>query len=135
MTSEKLNFDIYREIEDITRIQQTEADIEYRKTISKLEDNFVKRSKYEIIEEIEDELRAYVWKYFEMCHILPSWPDSKPIMFSDDDHNIIGLPPISKDNILFKIVVKCCIIYNIFLTIYSFIACYLKRFKYTGCTL
>jgi len=97
MTSEKLNFDIYREIEDIITIQQTKADINYRTTISKLKDNFVKRNKYEIIDEIEDELRAYVWKYFEMCHILPSWPDSKPIIFSDDDNNIIGLPPISKD--------------------------------------
>jgi len=101
MTSEKLNFDIYREIEDIIRVQQTEADIKYRKTISKLEENFVQRNKYEIIEEIEDELRAYVWKYFEICHHLPSWPDSKPIMFSDEDNNIIGLPPISKDIIYY----------------------------------
>ncbi|XP_015377577.1 PREDICTED: uncharacterized protein LOC107171834, partial [Diuraphis noxia] len=94
MTSEKLNLDIYREIEDIIQIQQTEADIKYRNTRIKLEENFVKRNKYEIIEEIEDELRTYVWKYFKTCHILPSWPDSKPIVFSDDDNNIIGLPPI-----------------------------------------
>ncbi|XP_060876495.1 dynein regulatory complex protein 11-like isoform X1 [Metopolophium dirhodum] len=94
ITSEKLNFDINRELEDTIRIQQTEADIEYRKIISKLEDNFIQRNKYEIIEEIEDELRAYVWTYFEMCHHLPSWPNSKPIMFSDDNDKIIGLPPI-----------------------------------------
>lgn len=100
MTSDKLNFDIYRELEDTIRIQQTAADKEYRKTISKLEDKFIQRNKYEIIEEIEDELRAYVWKYFEMCHHLPNWPNSKPIMFSDDSDKIIGLPPISKDNII-----------------------------------
>jgi len=98
MTSEKMNFDINRELEDTIRIQQTEADIEYRKIISKLEDNFIQRNKYEIIEEIEDELRAYVWTYFEMCHHLPSWPNSKPIMFSDDNDKMIGLPPISKDD-------------------------------------
>ncbi|KAL4090726.1 hypothetical protein QTP88_025507 [Uroleucon formosanum] len=94
MTSDKLNFDMYRELEDTIRIQQTEADKEYRKTIRKLEDKFIQRNKYEIIEEIEDELRAYVWKYFEMCHHLPTWPNSKPIMFSDDSDQIIGLPPI-----------------------------------------
>jgi len=100
MTSEKMNFDINRELEDTIRIQQTEADIEYRKIISKLEENFIQRNKYEIIEEIEDELRAYVWTYFEMCQHLPSWPNSKPIMFSDDNDKIMGLPPISKDDII-----------------------------------
>ncbi|XP_025193072.1 dynein regulatory complex protein 11-like, partial [Melanaphis sacchari] len=94
ITSEKLNFNINYELEDTIQIQQTEADFEYRKVITKLEENFVQRDKHEIIEEIEDELRAYVWKYFEMCHHLPTWPDSKPIMFSDDNNNVIGLPPI-----------------------------------------
>lgn len=100
MTSEKFSFDINRELEDAIRIQQAEADIKHRKIISELEDNFVQRNKDEIIEEIEDELRAYVWKYFEMCHHLPTWPNAKPIMFSDDNNDIIGLPPISKDNII-----------------------------------
>ncbi|CAH1738693.1 unnamed protein product [Aphis gossypii] len=94
ITSEKLNFNVNRELEDIIQKQQAEADLEYRKVIIKLEENFVQRNKHEIIEDIEDELRAYVWKYFEMCHHLPTWPDSKPIMFSDDNNNIIGLPPI-----------------------------------------
>lgn len=104
ITSEKLNFNVNRELEDIIQKQQAEADLEYRKVIIKLEENFVQRNKHEIIEDIEDELRAYVWKYFEMCHHLPTWPDSKPIMFSDDNNNIIGLPPISKTYYLHTII-------------------------------
>lgn len=95
MTSEKQNSDINHELQETIRTQQAEADIEYRKVIIKLEDDFAKRSKYELIEQIEDELRAYVWTFFETCHHLPSWPDPKPIMLSDDN-GIIGLPPISK---------------------------------------
>lgn len=94
MSSERPDFNDGNEIEDEIRASQTEAATEFWKLINKLQKNFNQRSKYEIIEEIEDELRSYIWTYFETCKHLPTWPDPAPIMFTDN--NILGLPPISK---------------------------------------
>lgn len=68
--------------------------MEYANIKKKLREKFEERDKYEILEEIDDELRAYVWTYFEKCKHFPTWPDSTPIMFTGND--ILGLPPISK---------------------------------------
>lgn len=94
MSSEKSNFNDGSEKENEIRASQTKAATEFWKLINKLQKTFNQRSKYEIIEEIEDELRLHTWKYFESCKHLPSWPDPFPVMFTDI--NTLGLPPICK---------------------------------------
>lgn len=94
MSSDRICYSVQREREeDKIRIQQAKADIEFRNAIIKLQEKLNRHNKIEIVEDIEDELRGYVWSYFEMCKHLPSLPDPTPIMFTGND--ILGLPPIS----------------------------------------
>lgn len=83
------------EFERKIQLRQAEANMKLRKAVNKLQDKADKEKRIEIMEEIEDELREYIWTYYKTCKHLPSWPDSKPVMFFNDD--ILGLPPISKD--------------------------------------
>jgi len=95
MSSERPNFNHQRELEyNKIRTEQNKAAVEYRRIKDKLQEKLNQRNKHAIMEEIEDELRAYIWTYFETCKHFPSWPDPTPIMFTGND--ILGLPPISK---------------------------------------
>lgn len=94
MSNVRPNFNAQRELDvDEIRKKQNIAAEEYRNIKNKLQEKFDQRKKYEIIEEIDDELRAYIWTYFETCKHLPTWPDPTPIMFTGNE--ILGLPPIS----------------------------------------
>lgn len=86
------NDDDERGVNEI-RSRQFDAALKFGKTIDKLQKKFEQNYRHEIIEEIEDELRAYVRTYFERCKHLPAWPDPKPIMFTDN--SVLGFPPIS----------------------------------------
>jgi len=96
MSSERSNLNIEHELslEDEIWSKQIEASAELKNVIKICLEKLNKNNKYEIIEEIEDELRAYIKTFYETCMHLPSWPDPTPIIFTDND--ILGLPPISK---------------------------------------
>lgn len=95
MPSRRPTFDTKLEkVANEIREKQTKAAIELRKAIDKCQKKLKLHARDDITEDIEDELRAYVWTYYETCKMIPSWPDSTPIMFIDN--NILGLPPISK---------------------------------------
>lgn len=94
MSNKRPNTDAILNVYDQIRVKQIEADAEFWKFMEKLQSKLDRYNQYEIIEEIEDELRTYIWTYFEICKYLPSWPDSKPIIFKEDDE--FGFPPISK---------------------------------------
>lgn len=79
--------------EEKIRSKQIEAAVRLQKFVNKYEKKLNQHNKVSIIEEIEDELRAYIKTYYETSELLPAWPDSVPIIFTDDA--ILGLPPIS----------------------------------------
>lgn len=93
MSSERPNTDVFIYVDDTMLEKQAKASIDFWEVIKKLQNKLNRYNRYEIKEEIEDELRAYIWTYFEICKQLPSWPDSKPIIFKEDDE--FGMPPIS----------------------------------------
>lgn len=97
MSSERSNLNTEHELllEDEIKSKQSKASAELKNVINTCQEKLNKSNKYEIIEEIEDELRAYIKTFYETCMLLPSWPDPTPIMFTDND--ILGLPPISKE--------------------------------------
>lgn len=99
VAGKRLSFNDNIEFENKIRLRQAEATTKLLKVVNKLQDKADKEKRIEIMEEIEDELRDYIWNYYTRCKHLPSWPDSKPIMFFNED--ILGLPPIRK-YIVFK---------------------------------
>lgn len=93
MSSERPNTDVFVNVVDQILVKQTKAAAEFWKVMEKLQKKLNQYNRHEITEEIEDELRTYIWTYFEVCKHLPTWPDSKPIIFQEDDE--FGMPPIS----------------------------------------
>lgn len=94
MSSDRPTMNIECESDEEIRQLQNEAANMFRKTVDKIQKTLNQRYKDDMLEEIEDELRSYVWTYFETCKHLPTWPDQKPIMFTNDD--VLGLPPVGK---------------------------------------
>ncbi|XP_050433854.1 dynein regulatory complex protein 11-like [Adelges cooleyi] len=78
--------------EDTLWTMQTKAADKFWTAVKAAQARLDKYNKEDIIDEIADELRAYIWNYFETCVHLPSWPDPTPVMFTNDA--ILGLPPI-----------------------------------------
>lgn len=89
-----LNTELKLSVEDEIRSKQTEATAKLVNVINTCREKLNESNKYDIIEDIEDELREYIKTFYETCDHLPSWPDPTPVMFTDDD--ILGLPPMSK---------------------------------------
>lgn len=91
------------DVEDTIRAKQTEAAAVYWKTVENLQHRFDRNNRCAIREDIENELRWYIWEYFKICKHLPPWPDSKPIIFEEDDR--FGFPPISKSVTVLQIII------------------------------
>ncbi|VVC37808.1 P-loop containing nucleoside triphosphate hydrolase [Cinara cedri] len=92
MSSERPKTDVFVNVEEKTLVKQSEAATKFWKVIKKLQNKLDRYNRHEIIAEIEDELRAYIWTYFEICKRLPTWPNPVPIIFEENDE--FGMPPI-----------------------------------------